>query len=72
VICIPSLRQVVDLSNLSNSVTIHSVVQSGHPYSSHYDDFIELWRNLEYHPANWTREEAESGEYELITLQPAK
>ena len=72
VICIPSLRQVVDLSNLSNSVTIHSVGQSGHPYSSHYDDFIELWRNLEYHPVNWTREEVESGEYELLTLQPTK
>jgi penicillin amidase len=72
VTCIPALRQIIDLSNLDNSLMIHSVGQSGHPMSDQYDNFIELWRNFEYHPSNWSREAAESGRHELLTLQPAQ
>lgn len=72
VLCIPSLRQVIDLSNLSNTIMIQSVGQSGHPYSPHYDDFIDLWRNYEYHPSNWSRSDVEAGEYRELLLQPAE
>ena len=57
VYCIPALRQVVDLGDLSNTQMVHSVGQSGHPMSPHYDDFIDLWRNFLYHPSNWLRSE---------------
>lgn len=70
VICIPALRQVIDLGNLSNSLMIHSVGQSGHPMHPHYDDFIEPWRIFEYHPSNWSRSDAESGKFDLLTLEP--
>jgi len=72
VVCIPALRQVIDLGNLSNATMVQSVGQSGHPYSPHYDDFIDLWRNLEYHPSNWSRSDVEAGEYEELILQPAE
>jgi penicillin amidase len=72
VTCIPALRQIIDLSDLGNSLMIHSVGQSGHPMSDQYDNFIELWRNFEYHPSNWSREAAESGRHQLLTLQPAE
>jgi penicillin amidase len=70
IFCIPALRQVIDLGNLSNSLMIHSVGQSGHPYHPHYDDFIELWRTFQYHPSNWLRTDAETGKYDLLTLEP--
>jgi penicillin amidase len=71
VVCIPALRQVIDLGNLGNSRMIHSVGQSGHPMNDHYDDFIDLWRLFEYHPSNWNRAEAESGNAEVLILEPA-
>lgn len=71
VTCIPALRQIIDLSDLNNSLMIHSVGQSGHPMHPQYDNFIEDWRNFRYHPSNWSREMAESGEYELLVLQPS-
>jgi penicillin amidase len=71
VTCIPALRQIIDLGNLDNSLMIHSVGQSGHPMHPRYDDLIETWRNLQYHPSNWSREAAEGGEHELLILEPA-
>lgn len=70
VLCIPALRQVIDLSDLSNSMMIHSVGQSGHPFHPHYDDFIEMWRTFQYHPSNWLRTDAEAGRHDLLTLEP--
>ncbi len=69
--CIPALRQVIDLGDLSNSQMIHNMGQSGHPMHEHYDDFIDPWRFFEYHPSNWDRVDAESGNSELLTLEPS-
>ncbi|MEZ4515996.1 MAG: penicillin acylase family protein [Chloroflexota bacterium] len=71
VTCIPALRQIVDLSNLDNSLMVHSVGQSGHPMHDQYDNFIEMWRTFQYHPSNWSREAAESGPHDTLVLQPA-
>ncbi len=70
VTCIPALRQVIDLGDLSNSRLIHSVGQSGHPMHPHYDDFIDDWRLFRYHKPNFTRAEVLAGPYDLLTLQP--
>ena len=56
---IPALRQIVDLGDLSNTLMIHSTGQSGHPGHPHYDDFIDPWRLLEYHPSHWDRADVE-------------
>ena len=53
---IPSYRQIVDLGDLSNSRSIHTTGQSGQPGSSHYDDFIPLWREGRYHPMLFERQ----------------
>ena len=47
---IPSLRMIVDLSNLDNSLAIHTPGQSGHAFHQHYTDMIDPWRNIKYHP----------------------
>jgi penicillin amidase len=41
---LPSMRMVVDLSDLSRSVSMNSTGQSGHPLSPHYDDMIAPWQ----------------------------
>jgi penicillin amidase len=67
---IPALRQVIDLGDLDNSRLIFSVGQSGHPMADHYDDLIELWRTMQYHPSNWSRANAEAGQSETLVLTP--
>jgi len=67
---VPSLRQLLDLSDLGNSRMIQAVGQSGHPGNPHYDDFIDPWRFFEYHPSNWERAAAETGQSETLILEP--
>ncbi len=40
---LPSMRQVLDLSNWDNSTWVHLTGQSGHAYSSHYVDQFDAW-----------------------------
>jgi penicillin amidase len=44
----PSLRMIVDLSDPPRSRFILSSGQSGHPFSPHYADQLELWRRGDY------------------------
>ncbi len=47
---LPSEREIVDLSNLDNSLTIHTTGQSGHAYHPHYVDMAPLWAGVQYYP----------------------
>jgi penicillin amidase len=53
---LPSMRMIVDLSNLNNSVTVHTTGESGHAFSKHYIDMADLWRNIEYFPMLWAEQ----------------
>jgi penicillin amidase len=53
VVSLPSMRMIVDLSNMQNSLSIHTTGESGHAYGPHYDDMVNLWRNIQYHPMLW-------------------
>jgi penicillin amidase len=50
------MRMIVDLSNLNNSVTVHTTGESGHAFSKHYIDMADLWRNIEYFPMLWAEQ----------------
>jgi len=50
---VPSQRMIVDLSDFSNSWTMHTTGQSGHPYHPHYIDMADPWRLIENHPMHW-------------------
>ncbi|MFT3895363.1 MAG: penicillin acylase family protein [Anaerolineales bacterium] len=54
---LPSMRMIVDLGNLNNSVTVHTTGQSGHAYNKHYDDMAPLWANIQYYPMLWSQEQ---------------
>ena len=68
---IPAMRQIIDLGNLDAGLMIHAPGQSGHPRHRHYDDFIEPWRKIEYHPSLWSREAAEEERASRLVLKPA-
>lgn len=66
----PSMRMIVDMSDLDASQTVIPTGQSGHPYNAHYDDQIQLWLNGEYHPMLWSREAVEAAAVDVQILQP--
>jgi len=53
----PAFRQIVDFSNLGNSLAMLVPGQSGHLASPHYDDFIDPWLKGEFHPMLWEKED---------------
>ncbi len=52
---VPSMRMIVDLGDLDNSLSVHTLGQSGHAYAAHYFDMVDLWRNGQYYPMLWSR-----------------
>lgn len=68
---LPSYRQIIDVSNLANSVSMHTTGQSGIPFHPHYGDMIEPWERVEYHPMLWDRGDIERNKEGLLILEPA-
>jgi penicillin amidase len=66
----PSERYIADLADWTRSLSVHTTGQSGHPYSTHYDDMIDRWRNIQYHPMLWSRADAEKNAEGTLVLQP--
>jgi penicillin amidase len=70
-VIIPSYRQIVDLSDLSKSISMHSTGQSGQPASGHYKDFVEPWAKVEYHPMLFDKKTIERQAAEVLRLAPS-
>lgn len=66
----PSFRQIVDMGDLSQSLTIVPPGQSGHLASPHYDDLVRDWLEGRYHPMLWTREQVEAESEGVLVLKP--
>ena len=67
---LPSMRMIVDLGNLNNSVTVHTTGQSGHAYSPHYDDMIPMWVNIQYYPMLWDQQAMMQNSAGNLVLEP--
>ena len=67
---LPSMRMIVDLSNLEGSKTVHTTGQSGHVGHRNYDDMIDLWLNGEYHTMLFGRNAVESAAVDHLVLEP--
>jgi penicillin amidase len=70
VVVVPSYRQIIDVQDLSRSVSMHTTGQSGHPFHPHYNDMIDSWRNIQYHPMLWNREDVVAASTSHLTLTP--
>lgn len=67
---VPSMREIIDLGDLTASLTMHTTGQSGHPYNRHYDDMLNPWADVEYHPMLWDRADVEANADAHLTLTP--
>lgn len=67
---VPSMRMIIDLGDLDQSQVMHTTGQSGHPFSDQYGQMIDPWREIEYHPMLWSREQVEAAAVKRLVLQP--
>ena len=67
---VPSERYIADLADWTRSLSMHTTGQSGQPYNKHYDDMIDPWRNIQYHPMWWVRADVEKNTEGVLTLRP--
>jgi penicillin amidase len=68
----PSMRMIVDTSDLDASLSVIPTGQSGHPFNPHYDDMIPLWLNGEYHPMLFSEDAIISATEDHLLLMPAQ
>ena len=66
---LPSMRMIVDLGDLNNSLTVHTTGQSGHAYHPHYDDMAEMWTNIEYYAMLWDEQSVTQNSDGHLVLQ---
>jgi penicillin amidase len=69
---IPSMRMVIDLSDLAASTSMNTTGQSGHAFHPHYDDMLDSWASGEQNPMRWTREQVEGAAEGTLRLVPAQ
>jgi penicillin amidase len=62
---LPSERMIVDLSNLPVSLSVNTTGESGHAFNSHYDDQVDLWRNI-----LWDQQQVEAAAKAHLALTP--
>lgn len=64
----PAYRIIADPADWDASISIIPSGQSGQPFSPHYDDQIEPWLKVEYHPLPFSLEAVESAAVHTMTL----
>ncbi|MEO1287114.1 MAG: penicillin acylase family protein [Chloroflexota bacterium] len=69
---LPSMRMILDFSDYSNNVSIHTTGQSGHPMSEHFGDMVDQWRNIQYNPMLWFSDDVEARAASTMILQPTE
>jgi penicillin G amidase len=67
---LPSERMIVDMSNLSASLSTNTTGESGHAFHPNYDDQIDLWRTIQYHPMLWDEQQVQSEAKAHLVLTP--
>lgn len=67
---VPSMRMIIDLSELNHALTINTTGQSGHPYHPHYIDKAGPWRQIQYHPMLWDWSQVEEQAEGTLRLVP--
>ncbi len=67
---VPSMRMVVDLSNLDASRYVNLTGASGHAFSAHYDDQAPLWQRGETIAWPFSPSAIKAATQDLLTLNP--
>jgi len=67
---LPSMRMIVDLGDMRNSLTVHTTGQSGHAYHPHYVDMAPLWASVQYYPMLFAEQAIVDGAESHLRLEP--
>ena len=65
-----SYREIIDVSNWDNSLTINTPGQSGQPESPYYGNLLPLWSNDEYFQMAFSRQAVDAKAAHRLTLVP--
>jgi penicillin G amidase len=65
-----SYREIIDVSNWDNSLTINTPGQSGQPESPYYGNLLPLWADDQYFPMTFSRALIDQKTAHTLTLQP--
>ncbi|GAC1447002.1 MAG: penicillin acylase family protein [Ktedonobacterales bacterium] len=68
---IPSMREIIDLSNFDHSLWVIPVGQSGQPYSSHWSDLLPLWDAGDYQSMVYSTEAIGHAARDVLILRRA-
>jgi penicillin G amidase len=66
----PSMRMIVDLSDLDNSRWVELTGESGHAFSTHYHDQLDLWLHGKNLPMRWDQTAIQRAAEDKLTLTP--
>jgi len=67
----PSMRMIVDLSNISTYFSILPTGQSGQPLHSNYNDQARLWLNGDYKKVSTGFDDLKKENLKLLALEPS-
>jgi penicillin amidase len=67
---VPSMRMLVDLTDLDAGRWVHLTGQSGRPFHPHYGDLAERWRTGAYVPMRFSPEATAAAAVDVLTLTP--
>ncbi len=68
---VPSMRQVVDLSNFDASTWVNLTGASGHAYNANYADQVDSWVSGAQYPWAYTRQAIDAAAINTLMLNPA-
>ncbi|MGX5696920.1 penicillin acylase family protein [Agromyces soli] len=69
---VPSMRMVVDLSDLDGSRWVNLTGASGHAFHAHYTDQAPLWQRGETRPWAYSADAVAEASVDTLTLRPAE
>jgi penicillin amidase len=67
---VPSMRQVIDLSNFDASTWVNLTGNSGHAYNKNYSDQIDAWVAGDQYPWAFSREAVRAEATDVLRLMP--
>lgn len=67
---VSSMREIIDLSNLDNSLWVTTTGESGQPFSQHYSDLVHLWDTNTYQTMDYSPAAVSKQTVSLLTLTP--
>jgi len=67
---VSSMRQIIDLSNLDQSLWVTTTGESGNPFSPYYQDLVPLWNTNAYQQMDYSPAAVAKQTASLLTLTP--